>query len=64
MSSNTVGDNTDRAVEFRIMPSGNGRWYWEVITGGRRVITRGLADTEPAACQEAGDAARAANLIQ
>jgi hypothetical protein len=57
-------NSTETGVEFRIMPSGDGRWYWEMITGGRRVITRGVADTEPAACKEAGDAARAANLIE
>jgi hypothetical protein len=39
-------DNTQRGdVEFRIMPSGDDGWYWEVITDGRRVITRGVADT-------------------
>jgi hypothetical protein len=58
-------DNTQRGdVEFRIMPSGDDGWYWEVIADGRRVITRGVADTEPAACQEASDAARRAKLIQ
>jgi hypothetical protein len=58
--------NTEPGVEFRIMPSGgrDGRWYWEVIIGGRRVVTRGVSDTEPEACQEAGDAARKAKLIQ
>jgi len=50
------------SIEFRIMPSGNGRWYWEVIVG-RRVIKRGVADDEPNACQDASDAARDANLI-
>jgi hypothetical protein len=54
----------ETSIEFRIMPNGNGRWYWEVITGGRKVVTRGVAETEPAACQEAGDAARKAKLIQ
>jgi len=55
---------TDGSIEFRIMPSGDGRWYWEVIRGGRNIVTRGVADTEPAACQDASDAARRANLIQ
>ena len=36
-------------VEFRVMPSGDGRWYWEVITQRNSVIKRGIADTEPAA---------------
>jgi hypothetical protein len=54
----------DRDVEFRIMPNGDGRWYWEVIQGGRAVVTRGVADNEPSACQEASAAARKQNLIQ
>jgi hypothetical protein len=57
--------NTEPGVEFRIMPSGGreSRWYWEVIMEGRRVVTRGVADTEPEACQDASDAARKAKLI-
>jgi hypothetical protein len=51
-------------VEFRIMPSGNGRWYWEIVTEGYEVVTRGLSDNEPAACQDASDAARKAKLIR
>jgi hypothetical protein len=52
-------------VEFRVMQSGDGRWYWEVITTpGPTVIARGVADTEPAACQQASDAARKAKLIE
>ena len=55
--------STPTNVEFRIMPSGEGRgWYWEVISG-KDVIARGVAETEPAACTAAHDAARAANLI-
>jgi hypothetical protein len=46
------------------MPSGDGRWYWEVITQRNSVIKRGIADTEPAACQQAGDAARELHLIE
>ena len=46
-------DNLQRNVEFRIMPSGNGGWYWEVIADAHSVVTRGVAHTEPAACQEA-----------
>jgi hypothetical protein len=56
-------DNLQRNVEFRIMPSGNGGWYWEVIADAHSVVTRGVAHTEPAACQEASDAARKAELI-
>ena len=51
------------SVEFRIMPSGDGHWYWEVIRG-HDVIMRGVADTEPKACEEASDAARKAKLIK
>jgi hypothetical protein len=32
-------------VELRVMPSGNGSWYWEVITPGPTVNARGVADT-------------------
>ena len=49
-------------VEFRVMPSGDGRWYWEVITPGPTVIARGVADAEPVACREASEAARKAKL--
>jgi hypothetical protein len=52
-------------VEYRIMPSdGEGRWYWEVIKDGHEVVARGVADTEPAACQQANEAARKAKLIE
>ena len=51
-------------VEFRVMPSGDGSWYWEVITTpGPTVIARGVADNEPAACKQASEAARKAKLI-
>jgi hypothetical protein len=51
-------------VEFRVMPNDeDGRWYWEVIRDGREVIARGIADTESAACEQAGEAARKAKLI-
>jgi hypothetical protein len=56
--------NAQANVEFRIMPSGNGRWYWEIVTNRYEVITRGLSDDEPTACQQASDAARKAKLIQ
>ena len=57
-------NGTATSLEFRIMPSGDGQWYWEVVTSGNNVITRGVADDEPAACQEASEAARKAKLIQ
>jgi hypothetical protein len=44
-------------VEFRVMPSGDGRWHC------RTVIKRGTAETEPAACRQASEAAREAKLI-
>jgi hypothetical protein len=44
------------------MPSGEGRWYWEIVRD-RQVIMRGISDDEPSACREAGDAARKAKLI-
>jgi maltose-binding protein MalE len=51
-------------VEFRIMPSDDeGNWYWEVIKNGHQVVARGVADTEPAACQQANEAAQKAKLI-
>jgi hypothetical protein len=55
--------NTQKDVELRIMPSGEGRWYWEVINL-KNVIARGVADTEPDACKQAADAARKAGLIE
>jgi hypothetical protein len=58
--SNPTG--TNESVEFRVMPNGDGRWYWEIILG-RDVITRGLSDNEPSACQEASQAARKRELI-
>jgi hypothetical protein len=52
-------------VEFRIMPSDDeGHWYWEVIKDGHEVVARGVADTEPAACEQANKAARKAKLIE
>ena len=51
-------------VEFRIMPSGDGRWYWEVLTHRNEVVCRGVADTEPVACEQASEAARKAKLIE
>ena len=34
-------DTVQPDVEFRVMPSGDGRWYWEVITQRNSVIKRG-----------------------
>ena len=55
--------NENAKVKVRIMPSGSGRWYWEVILDGRTVVLHGIADAEPAARQEAVEAARKALLI-
>ena len=58
------GSNVGTNVEYRIMPSnGDQRWYWEVIKDGHEVVARGVADTEPAAYQQADEAARKAKLI-
>jgi hypothetical protein len=43
----------------RIMPSGDGHWYWEVVLGGNEVVWRGVSDTEDGAGEDAA-AARAA----
>jgi hypothetical protein len=58
------GIRTESSVELRIMPSGDGRWYWEVVTNSRTIVRRGVSDTEPAACQAASTAARDAKLIR
>ena len=51
-------------VELRIMPNGeDGRWYWEVIKDGREIVARGVTDTEPAACEQAHEAAQRAELV-
>jgi hypothetical protein len=51
-------------VEYRIMPNNaDGRWYWEVIKDGHEIVARGVADTEPAACEQADEAARKAKLV-
>jgi hypothetical protein len=50
-------------VELRIMPTGDRRgWYWEVIST-KHVIARGVAETEPAACSAAHEAALKADLV-
>jgi hypothetical protein len=49
--------NAQGEMECRIMPSGGGCWYWEVIRG-HEVLGRGLADTEAEASEEANAAAR------
>jgi hypothetical protein len=56
-------DKQPTDLEFRIMPNGNGRWYWELVRKARAVLKRGLSDTQPEACQDAGDAAREAGLM-
>jgi hypothetical protein len=55
----TIANN----IEFRIMPSGDGSWYWEVIEDGRSIVQRGVASTQPGACAEAHAAAETAGLI-
>ena len=56
--------NMENGVEFRIMPSDDeGNWYWEVIKEGHEVVARGVADSEPGACEQANEAARKAKLI-
>ena len=50
-------------VECRIMRNGGGCWYWEVIHVVRTVVMRGIAEAEPAARQEADEAARQIKLI-
>jgi len=60
------GKKKHRTAKTAIMPNendGDGRWYWEVIKDGREVVARGLADTQPAACEQANEAARKAKLI-
>jgi hypothetical protein len=57
-----MSNTSHQDVEFRIMPNGDS-WYWEVITEGNAVVSRGVADTEREACQAASDAARRAELI-
>jgi hypothetical protein len=54
---------TRKDVEFRIMPSGDGRWYWR-SSARKNVIARGIADDELNACTAASDAARQADLIE
>ena len=56
-------DSNQKDVDFRVMPSGDGRWYWEVISNRNTVVGRGVADTEPDACRDASAAARKAELI-
>ena len=57
-----VTNQKEPSPEFRIMASGDGRLYWEVIRG-REVLLRGVSDDEPTACQDASQAARKAKLI-
>jgi hypothetical protein len=46
-------------VEYRIMPSGDGHWYWEIVADENEVLKRGVSDTADAAAEDA-KAARAA----
>jgi len=46
-------------VEYRIMPSGDGHWYWEIVADENEVLKRGVSDTTDAAAEDA-KAARAA----
>jgi hypothetical protein len=46
----------------RKSPLRNPATNFEVIKDGREVVARGLADTEPAACEQANEAARKAKL--
>src|SRR6185503_18103279 len=45
-------------VEYRIMPSGDGHWYWEIVADENEVLKRGVSDTADAAAEDA-KAARA-----
>lgn len=44
-------------TRVRIMQNGCG-WYWEVVTQGRDVIARGIADTHAQARADAEKASR------
>ena len=46
----------DHPAQARIMQNGSG-WYWEVVTDGRDVIARGIADTHARALADAEKAA-------
>ena len=46
-------------MEYRIMPSGDGHWYWEIVADENEVLKRGVSDTADAAAGDA-KAARAA----
>jgi hypothetical protein len=56
----STGESVAENVEFQLVPIADGRWYWEVITGGATVIARGVADTKPAASRDARNTARRA----
>jgi len=51
-NSESSRNNVSSNIEFRVMPSGDGHWYWEIVRGGQQVIMCGVADSEPAACKE------------
>jgi hypothetical protein len=44
-----------QSVNCRVMPSGDGHWYWEVVRD-RGVVGRGIAATESMAFEEANRA--------
>jgi hypothetical protein len=37
--------------------------HWKVIKDGREIVARGVTDTEPAACEQAHEAAQKAELV-
>jgi hypothetical protein len=51
-----------KSIEFAANPGDEGGWYWEVIRDGKAIL-RGMAETEPAACEQARAAARKAKLV-
>jgi hypothetical protein len=63
---NAGGGHGHGAIRCRI--SGHAQRRRPLVLGGhhptQHVIKRGIADTEPAACKQAGDAAREAHLIE
>jgi hypothetical protein len=62
MTDRRIVAETPKDLEIRIMPSGDDCWYWEVSAND--VIARGVADMATAACEEAHEAARKANLVE
>ena len=50
-------EDIQKDVEFRIMPSGDGGWYWEVIADARKGHQPWAGYSQSAASQEASAAA-------